>query len=109
MNNKNKFRKLLLAQKKRVAIQTALVEAHCAHNTAIRDIVTKYASHASVITKDNYEATMRWIHERPQQFIDAACGWFWCNVAGEYQGMTIAAIFDRRHEITAHYSKHLFN
>lgn len=101
--------KHLLARMKRVAIQTALVEANCAHNTDIRDIVTKYASHEGIITRLNFAATMRWIHERPQQFVDAACGWYWCNVARTYKGKAISVIFDERHKITAHYSKHLFN
>ncbi len=105
----SKFNRLHLAQAKRVAIQTVLVEGRCPHNTAIRDIVTKYASHCGTITKENLKATMRIIHERPTLFIDAACGWYWVNIAKEYQGMTIAAIYNRRHEITAHYSKHLFN
>ena len=47
--------KHLLARMKRVAIQTALVEANCAHNADIRDIVTKYASHEGLITRLNFE------------------------------------------------------
>lgn len=91
--------KLILAQKKRVAIQTALVEAHCQYNPDIRDIVTKYASHAGVITEQNLEATMQWIHNRPLQFIDAACGWFWVNVSRTYKGKAISFIFAERHAI----------
>lgn len=93
------IKKLFLANKKRIAINTALVESHCQYNPDIRDIVTKYASHAGVITEQNLAATMRWIHARPLEFIDAACGWFWVNVSRTYKGKAISWIFDERHEI----------
>lgn len=91
--------KLILAQQKRVIIQTTLVEAHCQYNPAIREILTKYISHEGIVTEQNLEATKKWMRRNPEQVIDAACGWFWVNVARTYKGKAISFIFAERHEI----------
>ena len=91
--------KLILAQQKRVIINTALVEAHCQYNPAIREILTKYVSHDGIVTKENLEATKNWMRRNPLQIIDAACGWYWYNVSDTYLGKTIGCHFDERHKI----------
>ncbi len=68
--------KLVLAQQKRIIIQTTLVDSHCQYNPAIREILTRYISHEGVVTEQNLEATKAWMHRNPLQVVDAACGWY---------------------------------
>ncbi|MBO5625190.1 MAG: hypothetical protein J5953_05295 [Prevotella sp.] len=91
--------KLILAQQKRVIIQTTLVEARCQYNPAIREILTKYISHEGIVTEQNLEATKNWMHRNPEQVIDAACGWYWVNVSRTYLGKAISWHLDERHAI----------
>ena len=90
---------LILAQQKRVIIQTTLVEAHCQYNPAIREILTRYISHPGVVTEQNLAATKAWMHRNPLQVIDAACGWYWVNVSRTYLGKAITFRFDERYDI----------
>ena len=101
--------KLILAQQKRVIIQTALVEAHCQYNPAIREILTKYISHEGTVTEQNLKATKEWMHRTPLQVIDAACGWYWANVDRTYLGKSIECHFNERYALKAKVGRNFNN
>lgn len=90
---------LILARQKRIIINTALVDAHCQYNPAIREILTKYICHPGHVTELNLEATKNWMRRNPEQLIDAACGWYSINVSKTYLGKSIICHFDERHQI----------
>ncbi len=100
MNNK-KFKKLFLANKKRVLITTALVNANCGLNHFIREIVTKHISR--VVTDLNYESYMKMAQNDPLKFIDMCCGAVWNELKGEcYCGYSISWHWDMRYKINPH-------
>lgn len=86
--------KLTLAKKKRILIQTALVEAHSQYNIEARDIVTKYVSNN--VTVLNYQSYMNMAHERPNEFMDMCFGWYWYNISTTYKNYGVHYLFDRR-------------
>lgn len=86
--------KLALAKKKRILINTALVEAHCQYNIEVRDIVTKYVSNN--VTELNYQSCMDMALGRSTQFIDMCFGWYWCKISTIYKNYSVHYLFDRR-------------
>ncbi|MBR5592852.1 MAG: hypothetical protein IKW46_02145 [Bacteroidaceae bacterium] len=96
-----KFKKLQLAHRKRVLINTALVNAHCGLNHFIREIVTKHIS--KVVTELNYEHYMGMAQNRPLEFIDMCCGAVWNELKGGcYCGYSIGWHWDNRYKINPH-------
>lgn len=86
--------KLALAKKKRILIETALIEAHCQYNIEARDIVTKYVSNN--VTALNYQSYMNMAHERPNEFMDMCFGWYWYKISTTYKNYGVHYLFDRR-------------
>ena len=96
-----KFKYLLLASKKRILINTALVNAHCGLNHFIREIVTKHIS--KVVTDLNFECYMKMAQNEPLKFVDMCCGAFWVENRGEcYCGYSVSWHWDNRYKINPH-------
>lgn len=88
---------LQLGLKKRVLVQTSLVEAHCQYNVETRDIVSKYISNQ--VTELNYDSNMNMVRERPQTFIEMCFSWYWNNISKTYKGFALSYLSDRRNSL----------